>query len=143
MILLKKESKKIKIINHQKENAEQNEGIKIEKSFPPKKRNLSIKLKGKSKKRKSEPSQIESTKRRIKTNIETKINYIDDKFENTERNDYEMNTLSYEDALKYDNRTFCQYYLSLVRLNHLVVFTFYTKTDFNIYFWNKFELFFD
>jgi surface protein len=127
----KKESKKIKIINHQKENAEQNEGIKIEKSFPPKKKNLSIKLKGKSKKRKSEPSQIESTKRRIKTNIETKINYIDDKFKNTERNDYEMNTLSYEDALKYDNRTFCQYYLSLVRLNHLVVFTFYTKTDYN------------
>ena len=127
----KKKSKKIKIINHQKENAEQNEGIKIEKSFPPKKRNLSIKLKGKSKKRKSEPSQIESTKRRIKTNIETKINYIDDKFENIERNDYEMNTLSYENALKYDNRTFCQYYLSLVRLNHLVVFTFYTKTDYN------------
>ena len=46
-------------------------------------------------------------------------------------NDYELNSLSFDDALKHDTRTYWQYYLSLIRTKELLVFTFYTKTDYN------------
>ena len=34
-------------------------------------------------------------------------------------NDYELNTLNYEVALKYDKRSFCEFYISLSKVNHL------------------------
>ena len=46
-------------------------------------------------------------------------------------NDYELNSLSYEDAIKYDQRTYWEYYFSLIRTKQLIVFTFYTYTDYN------------
>ena len=46
-------------------------------------------------------------------------------------NDFEINNLDYRLALEYDKRTFIQYYFSLIRTNHLLVFTFYTKSDYN------------
>ena len=46
-------------------------------------------------------------------------------------NDFEINNLDYKLALEYDKRTFIQYYFSLIRTNHLLVFTFYTKSDYN------------
>ena len=42
-----------------------------------------------------------------------------------------MNNLNYKEAIKKDKRTFCQYYLSLIRIKHLIVFTFYPKKDYN------------
>jgi hypothetical protein len=65
-----------------------------------------------------------------------------------EKNDYELNSLDYENALKYDSRTYIQYYISLIRIKHLIVFTFFTKTDYNsrlikiILFLTSFALFF-
>ena len=44
----------------------------------------------------------------------------------------EMNTLEYEEAIIIDKRTFCQYYFSLLKREHLIVFTFYTKDDYNL-----------
>ena len=46
-------------------------------------------------------------------------------------NDYELNNLSFEEAIKYDKRTLWQYYFSLLKTKHLIIFTFYTKTDYN------------
>ena len=46
-------------------------------------------------------------------------------------NDYEMNNLEYKDALKIDKRNYFQYYFSLLKMNHLIIFTFYTKNDYN------------
>jgi hypothetical protein len=46
-------------------------------------------------------------------------------------NDFEMNNLSYANALKYDKRTYFQYYLSLVRTKHIFFFTFYPNNDYN------------
>ena len=45
--------------------------------------------------------------------------------------DNEMNSLSYNEALKIDKRTYFQYYLSLLKTKHLLIFTFYTKNDYN------------
>ena len=46
-------------------------------------------------------------------------------------NDYELNSLSYDDALIYEKRTYWEYYISLIKTKQLIVFTFYTKTDYN------------
>ena len=46
-------------------------------------------------------------------------------------NDIEMNSLYYEDALKIDKRTYCQYYISLLKTKHNLIFTFFYNKDYN------------
>ena len=46
-------------------------------------------------------------------------------------NDYELNSLKYKYALKYDKRTYFQYYFSLLRMKHIIIFTFFTSNDYN------------
>ena len=43
----------------------------------------------------------------------------------------EMNKLPYHIALKIDKRKFCQYFLSLIKTKHIVVFSFFYNDDFN------------
>ena len=45
--------------------------------------------------------------------------------------DYEINNLPYEEALIIDKRTYVQYYISLLKTNHLLVFTFINWDDYN------------
>ena len=45
--------------------------------------------------------------------------------------DSELNILSYKKAIKLDNRNFCGYYLSLIRIKHLLFFSFLFKFDYN------------
>jgi hypothetical protein len=42
-----------------------------------------------------------------------------------------MNILEYKEALKIDKRTYIQYYLSLLKTNHLLFFTFFNNDDYN------------
>ena len=71
-------------------------------------------------------------------NILNNINY----------NDYELNNLNYDEALKIDKRTYIQYYFSLLKLKQILIFTFYTNNDYNskiikiILFLFSFSLFF-
>ena len=46
-------------------------------------------------------------------------------------NDYELNRLSYKEALQFDKRKYSQYYLSLIKRKQIVIFAFYTKDDYN------------
>ena len=46
-------------------------------------------------------------------------------------NDYELNNLSYEEAKLNDYRTYCQYYISLLRTKHIFIFTFCYNQDYN------------
>ena len=49
-----------------------------------------------------------------------------------EYTDKELNSLIYQDALMKDKRSFFQYYLSLLRANHLLLFSFYSfHNDYN------------
>ena len=45
--------------------------------------------------------------------------------------DLEINTLLYQEAIKSDKRTFCMYYLSLIRTKHLLFFSFINIFDYN------------
>ena len=46
-------------------------------------------------------------------------------------NDNELNSLSYRDALRYDKRTYCDYYCSLIKNKQLFAFTFCSFNDCN------------
>ena len=45
--------------------------------------------------------------------------------------DEELNDLKYKSAMKFDKRTFCQYYFSLLKINHDIIFTFFNNSDYN------------
>ena len=46
-------------------------------------------------------------------------------------NEYEMNTLPYNEAIKFDKRTYFQFYLSLLKIKHLIIFSFCPSKDYN------------
>ena len=46
-------------------------------------------------------------------------------------NDDEKNDLSYGLALQYDKRTYCEYYISLIKTNHSLIFAFFNSNDYN------------
>ena len=48
-------------------------------------------------------------------------------------NDFELNTMNYKDALEKDKRSYFEYYLSLIRTKHPVIFSFFPIQDFNIF----------
>ena len=43
----------------------------------------------------------------------------------------EKNNLSFKRALKVDKRTFCEYYISLIQIKHILFFSFYYDKDYN------------
>ena len=47
-------------------------------------------------------------------------------------NDQELNSLSYIQAIKYDKRTYFQYYWSLLKKKQLILFTFLPTNDYNL-----------
>ena len=48
-------------------------------------------------------------------------------------NSEELNSLSYNYALEIDDRNFFQYYVSLLKQKHLIIFTFLVNDDYNIF----------
>jgi len=58
-----------------------------------------------------------------------------------EKNDNELNDLPYLLALKFDKRSYCHYYISLIKIKHIFFFTFCNNNDYNIKL-IKYDLFF-
>ena len=48
-----------------------------------------------------------------------------------EYNELELNLLTYELALKYDKRTFCNYYISIIKTKHNLINSFFYSNDYN------------
>ena len=44
---------------------------------------------------------------------------------------FELNSLEYEEAFQLDHRNFCQYYISLIKYNHPISFSFGSYNDYN------------
>ena len=73
--------------------------------------------------------------------ISKAVNKDQEKF-NKKLNDYELNTLKYDEAFNYDKRTYCDYYLSLIRTKQMIVFSFCTfENDYNSGIIKKYVLF--
>ena len=47
------------------------------------------------------------------------------------KKDFELNLLDYKEALKLDHRNYCEYYISLLKYNHPISFSFGTYNDYN------------
>ena len=47
-------------------------------------------------------------------------------------NDTELNCLDYLKAIKLDKRTYFNYYISLLKTRHVIIFTFFLKNDYNL-----------
>ena len=59
------------------------------------------------------------------------IKFSNDKIINIHYNDYELNSMTYEEAFIKDKRNYLHYYFLLLRTKHLLIFTFYTSSDYN------------
>ena len=155
-LLLKKKSKKskqikinnrnIKNINNEKEEKKV-ETIKLlnpidyyffteilnKKDNPPKKKSRAKKLKVYNK-NPINIINIENDKNTDRSMLDEKMNeqdIIKKSKEIMEYNDEEKNNLKYELALKYDKRTYFEYYLSLLKTQHLFIFSFFYSKDYN------------
>ena len=99
-------------------------------NLPPKRKGKKKRKSSKSYKRASTQNDILLTTNIINTNTNSNNKEKDEK-EMNNFNDYELNSLSYEEALNYDHRTYFQYYLSLIKTKQLIVFTFFISSDYN------------
>ena len=86
--------------------------------FNPRKNSNLEKFLGKDGKKNS----LSSHKNTEKGNIEEKLD------------DFELNELEYIEAVKYDKRTFIQIYVSLLKREHKILFTFFIHNDYNLFY---------
>ena len=70
-------------------------------------------------------SKNRSTKTKIQ--LKSKEEMIDNKI----MLDNEFNSLNYEEAKEKDKRSYCQYYFSLLRTKHILIFSFFSTRDYN------------
>ena len=82
------------------------------------------KLKNLSKSPKKQKANFSSLLKKNEINIKKSNNF-------NNLNDYELNSLTYANALKFDKRTYFQYYLSLLKTKHKIIFTFCLNNDYN------------
>ena len=75
---------------------------------------------------KKEKKKYKSMKNLNKKGIQNK------NFQMNNLNEYELNNLEYELAIVIDKRTYLQYYWSLLKRKHLILFTFYPINDYNL-----------
>ena len=102
--------------------------------------NNNIERKKKSLKKKNKFNK-ESSKNVLKRKTQNFSNLNDKIQENVNiYTDSELNAMDYEEAIKYDQRDFGQYYLSLIKNQHLLIFTFFQYKDYNAQM-IKFDLF--
>ena len=59
------------------------------------------------------------------------INMNNEKSDILPINDYEYNNMAYDDALIYDKRTYFEYYWSLLKTKHILLFAFIQNNDYN------------
>ena len=130
---------------------------KIEKDFPPKKNASSVKEKKPKKKAGTKNRQTLSEKNVFlsnklltinqntvgetteKQNEEKTLNVDnyqdkDKDIEEQKLDNYELNNLEYDEALKLDKRSCIHIYWSLLRREHLILFTFFVRNDHNFVF---------
>ena len=94
-------------------NEKSSKSLNIENSLS--KSNIEIKLSSQNKDSNHTLNKLESK------GTKKKYDYID----------YEINNISYKEALENDKRTYLQYYISLIKLKHILLFTFYSNHDYN------------
>ena len=68
----------------------------------------------------------------VKLDLDLDEKYCQNLFNPENYNDQELNTLDYNIAVYIDKRTYLQYYWSLLKKKHLILFTFLPANDYNL-----------
>ena len=138
--------KNVNIYNNDFESSQ-----KIQKKIKKSKRRKKLKKRAKMKDLNYPPKKIGSNKennkswktdtfsisktdiKHIKISKEKKLNSEEKRFgiQMTNFLDYELNSFNYQEALKYDNRTYMEYYISLLKTKHPILFSFIPLKDYN------------
>ena len=148
IILLRNE--KIKRYENMKDSNVKNNKEKIHKNDKNNKNNKNKKKKQNNKyikkklninitinKRKIKDKNNQKSSSKIELNYSKKIKYLNNKSvpNNLDSkkifNDYELNSMPYKDALKLDKRSYFDYYISLIKTKHPIIFSFYPIKDYN------------
>jgi len=79
-------------------------------------------------KKRKQPKKIKN--KNLNIDIKDKIKESDKNY-TLEYSESELNSLSYKEALKKDKRAYCQYYWSLLKKKHIILFSFYPNKDYN------------
>ena len=126
------ENKKKKKNKHRKKikNKSINETPKSISSYTSSFSNLKNSNKNKLKKSLFNLNEKEEKKKDSKQPINKKETYVDE----------ELNTMDYQTALQHDKRNYWQYYWSLLKKKHIIILTFVSNDDYNV-FLLKFSLF--
>ena len=74
-----------------------------------------------SNRKKGEKNKLRKKRKKVVRKIKNTMEFIDD----------EINNLPYELAIKYDKRTYLNYYCSLLKTKHIFIFSFFNKSDYN------------
>ena len=137
-----------KIKNYQNINIINKSNIHIEYKNPEKFTCISDLKKSIKNNSSLEPSNIYKNKKKLKNHkvseknnskIKKKFNYNynpnhshNKHYQNLNYNDEELNTLSYKEALLIDKRTYFEYYWSLLKKKHIILFIFMPVNDYNL-----------
>ena len=140
-----KESVSIKKIKANKIKKNDNTNIKTKiksikkkkinnKYFPPKNKKIKLNTSNinnniRQKNKSYKLNNNNNSKKKSNSKTEKSLCTIDKKI--LEKNDIEINSLTYKEAIKNDKRSFIQYYISLLKLGHLFIFSFYNNKDYN------------
>ena len=71
------------------------------------------------------------TKNKIINQNSSKQEILNKKKKIMKYNDEEINSLDYQDALEYDKRTYCEYYISLLKTKNNLIYSFCYNNDYN------------
>ena len=93
--------------------------------------NKEVKTDGFHKEEENNTKRVSSTNDKDK-NSNTELEKNKEEIDKKELNDQEMNSLDYENAIELDKRTYFQYYISLLKKKHLILFTFIPANDYNL-----------
>ena len=131
--IFKKNKNKIDIDKKEKENIEIFKKNSKKRNNHKRSTNFGIPKKQKDTKKKFNLKlfKIMESKTKNKT-IENYNTEINKGTEIKKMTDQEINTLEYEKAVEIDKRTYFQYYISLLRKKHLILFTFLPANDYNL-----------
>ena len=142
----RKNIKAINIIKTENDNESNKKKIKIKKKIKAKKkiiikRKINTKLNLITQKNRISVPLYQKNKDELSDNSKSKVDILIDhakknsiivnNVNNLDYSNLELNSLSYEEALKFDKRTFFQYYISLLKINHSIFFSFYPNKDYN------------
>ena len=111
------------------------EKVKNKRQIPKKNKKKENKLKKQLTNEKSIQNSIINQTFEDKSSNDTKIKNIGmylEKYKIKELNDEEMNSLEYELAIILDKRTYFQYYYSLLKKKHIILFAFLPSNDYNL-----------